>query len=290
MTEPTTDLTRVDLSPERASELTPGTTARRDSNRLTPLDIRHQEFPGRFGGYRRDSVRAFLAQVSDELEALLGEQLRARETRTRLERELEELKASQDEIRRAVVAAEKMSHDLRQNATKESELIVAHATAQGESMLREAQARNVEFEAQHGARMTALEATFHARFADLERDHHQLLLERERVQTERINALERDFNERHTEYTSRLAGARQEYVQFLSGYRALMTSFSDLSARHVLPEDMPLPVSGLPSQHLKGGSRAQHHAQTRELPDAGEAAPEQEGEKDTDLLENHQFL
>lgn len=280
MTDSMTDRTR-----DLPSDLTPGTTARRESGRLTPLDIRHQEFPGRFGGYRRDSVRAFLAQVSDELEALLGEQLRARETRGRLERELEELKASQDEIRRAVVAAEKMSHELRQNASKESELIVAQATAQGESMLREAQARNVEFEAQHGARMTALEATFHARFADLERDHHQLLLERERVQTERINALEREFNERHTELTSRLAGARQEYVQFLSGYRALMTSFSDLSARHVLPEDMPLPVSGLPGQHLKGGGRAQN----RELPGA-DAPSGQEDEKDTALLEGQQFL
>ncbi len=273
-----------DTTRDLPAELTSGVTARRDSNRLTPLDIRHQEFPRRLGGYNRDSVRTFLAQISDELEGLLGEQLRERETRTRLERELEELKASQDQIRRAVVAAEKMGHDMRENATRESELIVAHATAQGEVMMREAQARNVELEAQHGARMTALEATFHSRFADLEREHHQLLLERERVQTERINALEREFNDRHTEYTSRLAGARQEYVQFLGGYRALMASFSELSARHVLPDDLALPTSGLPSQHLKGS------AARRELSEGPDSAAEQDATKDTALLDGHQFL
>lgn len=273
----------TDLPQDLHSDLTPGTTARRDSGKLTPLDIRHHEFPGKlFGGYNRNSVRVFLAQVADDLEGVLGEQLRERETRHRLEREIDELKSSQDAIRRAVVAAEKMSHDLRENATRESELIVAHANAQGESLMRESQSRNVEMEAQHGARMTALEATFHARFADLERDHHQLLLERERVQTERINALERDFNERHNEYVSRLTGARQEYVQFLGGYRALMASFSELSARHVLPEDRPLPTSGLPSQQLKG--------QSKKLPSTSDSGSEKDASKDTDLLDHHQFL
>ncbi|MDV6373352.1 DivIVA domain-containing protein [Deinococcus arenicola] len=274
---------RTDLPQAVYSDLTAGTTARRDSGKLTPLDIRHREFAGRWlGGYNRDSVRLFLAQVADDLEGLLGEQLREREARNRLEREVDELRASQDAIRRAVVAAEKMSHDLRASATRESELLVAQATAQGEGLLRESQSRNVEMEAQYGARMTALEATFHARFADLERDHHQLLLERERVQTERINTLEREFNERNNEYVSRLTGARQEYVQFLGGYRALMASFSELSARHVLPEDRPLPTSGLPGQQLK--------TQGNKLPSTADSGAQKDTVKDTDLLDGHQFL
>jgi cell division initiation protein len=221
-----------------------------NTDKLSPLDIRHQEFPSRFRGYDRASVRAFLAQISDELETLLQGGLQQRERLTVLERELEEQKQVQDEIRRAVMAAERIGHEMRENATRESELLLAQAGAQSDQLLREAQSRNVEMEAQHGARMAALEATFHSRFADLERDHHQLLLERERVQTERINALERAFAQRHAELTSRLAGARQEYVQFLGGYRALMSSFSELSARHVLPEDMALPSSSLPAQNL----------------------------------------
>ena len=80
----------------------------------------------------------------------------------------------------------------------------------------------------------------------MEREHHELIRERERAQAERFAELERAFSERHAELTSRLTAARQEYSQFLSGYRALMSSFTDLSGRHVLSEEAPLPSTPLP--------------------------------------------
>ncbi|MFC4427455.1 DivIVA domain-containing protein [Deinococcus navajonensis] len=221
--------------------------------KLTPLDIRHQDFPSRLGGYDRASVRAFLSQIADQLEDMLQTQHTQSEYLADLERQIEEGRQAEDEIRRAVVAAERIGHELRENAVRESDLLVAQATTQRDSLLREAEARQVELEAQYGARMAALEGAFRTRFAELETQHHQLVLERERLQSERLATLERVYLERHTELTSRLSAARQEYAHFLSGYRALMTSFTELSAQHVLPEGSALATEALPTPPLPQG-------------------------------------
>lgn len=221
--------------------------------KLSPLDIRHQDFPSRLGGYDRGSVRAFLTQIADQLEDMLQTQHTQSEYLQELERQIEEQRQAEDEIRRAVVAAERIGHELRENAVRESDLLVAQATTQRESLLREAEARNVELEAQYGARMAALEGAFRTRFAELETQHHQLVLERERIQAERLASLERSYLERHAELTSRLTAARQEYAHFLSGYRALMASFTELSTHHVLPEGALLPSDALPPSPLPDG-------------------------------------
>jgi cell division initiation protein len=220
--------------------------------KLSPLDIRHHEFPGKFGGYDRLSVRQFLTDVAEELEGVLQERQAMQERTQELERRVEELKTQEDEIRRTLVAAERMGHDLRELATRESEVIVAQANSFRDAIHNDAQARSTELEAAHQSRISALELAFRGRFADLERDQHQLILERERAQAERMADLERVFSDRHSDLTARLASARQEYAQFLSGYRALVSSFGELSTRHILPEESaplerpPLPTLPLP--------------------------------------------
>ncbi|GGN33595.1 DivIVA domain-containing protein [Deinococcus daejeonensis] len=208
--------------------------------KFTPLDVRHQEFPNRMGGYERSSVRAFLNDLADDLETQLQQHQLTLERVTLLEKELEAQRQNEDEIRRAVIAAERISHELRENAAREAELMVAQATTERDGLLRESESRRAELESGHQARLSALEAAFRGRFADLERDHHTLTLERERAQAERLAELERTFSERHADLNARLTAARQEYAQFLSGYRALVASFAELSARHAPPEDAVL--------------------------------------------------
>lgn len=229
---------------------------------LTPLDISHRQFPGRPGGYDRASVRAFLGQVADQLEALLHERQALRARVAELEGELEERRQAEDEIRRAVVAAERIGHDLRENAARQCELMLAEAQAQREAIERDAEARRAELEAAHQARMQELEAAFRGRFADLERDHHQLTLERDRAHAERTVYLERAFHERHAELTARLGAVRSEYTQFVSQYRALVQSFAELSARYLpASDDLTLPSPSLaldvslPSEAEPGGER-----------------------------------
>ncbi|GHF33121.1 cell division initiation protein [Deinococcus metalli] len=216
----------------------------------TPLDIRHQEFPQRFNGYDRHSVRAFLSDLAEEFEMLLQRQQEQQDYLLDLEKQLEERKQHEDEIRRAVVSAERIAHELRENAARESDLLLAQATTQREGVLRDAQSRGAELEARHQARAAALEAAFRTRFAELERRLHDLTLERDRVQAQRLMDLEREFTERHGELTTRLSTARTEYAHFLSAYRSLMSSFAEMSAQHVLPAEAALNAPRLPSHDL----------------------------------------
>ncbi|PNY82343.1 DivIVA domain-containing protein [Deinococcus koreensis] len=218
--------------------------------KFTPLDIRHQEFPQRLGSYQRASVRAYLSDLAEEVEVLLQRQQEQQEYLLALEKQLDERKQHEDEIRRAVIAAERIGHEVRENAVRESQLLISQATTEHEGVMRDAESRRSELEARHQARMSALEASFRTRFAELERQLHDLTLERDRVQAQRLMELEREFNERHVELSGRLAASRLEYAQFLSTYRALMTSFSEMSARHSLPDDLALAAPRLPQHEL----------------------------------------
>lgn len=208
---------------------------------LSPLDIGHQQFRGRALGYDRSGVRAFLGQVADQLEALLHERQVLQGRVGALERELEERRQSEDEIRRAVVAAERIGHDLRENAARQCELMLAQAQTQCDDLLRGAEARAGELEAAHRVRSHELETQYRDRCAELERDHHGLTLERDRAHAERSVYLERAYSERHADLSGRLSAVRTEYAQFVSQYRALMASFMELSARHLATGDELLP-------------------------------------------------
>ena len=240
--------------------------------KFTPLDIRHQEFPLRFGGYQRASVRAYLSDLAEDFEELLQRQQEQQEYLLGLEKQLEDHRQHEDEIRRAVIAAERIGHEVRENAVRESQLLISQATTEHEGVLRGAESRRSELEARHQARMSALEAAFRTRFAELERQLHDLTLERDRVQAQRLMELEREFSERHTELSARLTASRLEYAQFLSTYRALMSSFSEMSARHGLPEETALAAPRLPQHQLLAPPEA--GLPDPGLPDPAEPRPE----------------
>lgn len=210
--------------------------------KLTPLDVTQQTFPTRMGGYDRAAVQAFLSDIGTALEDLLREKQQNEAQIAALSAELAEKKAQEEEIRRVIVAAERIAHDMKENAIRETELMLAQAHAQVQDMHRAQEVRSAQLETEHQSRVYALEIAFRSRFTDLEREQHGLTLSRERQHAERTALLEQQFSDRYLELQSRMTAARQEYTQFLNGYRALVASFADLSQRHTLPEDAPLPI------------------------------------------------
>ncbi|MEZ0347046.1 MAG: DivIVA domain-containing protein [Thermus sp.] len=105
---------------------------------LTPLDVRYQEFPTGLRGYRKEAVRGYLARVAEVMEALIQENEALREKVRSLEEEALRLKEAEGELRRAVVAAEKIARELKAQAEKEAELIRKEAQAAKEQVVREA--------------------------------------------------------------------------------------------------------------------------------------------------------
>lgn len=110
-----------------------------ESFHLTPLDVRRYEFGRTLRGYDPERVDQFRDEVADELERL-----------TRLNQELEakargfheQLKAFRDRdkaLNDALVHAQQLRAEIREQAERESQLTVREAQAQAEKLLAAAQ-------------------------------------------------------------------------------------------------------------------------------------------------------
>ena len=95
--------------------------------RLSPLDIQHMEFEKGVSGYRRAQVRGFLERVAAEREELLKELQSARDQLAEQQRRIEALESAEADLRQAVVAAERIGNQMRENARQEARLIVEQA-------------------------------------------------------------------------------------------------------------------------------------------------------------------
>lgn len=95
--------------------------------RLSPLDIEHMEFPRGASGYQRRHVRDFLQRVAEDVSELLRDmqlmQAELDSARTRVA----ELQSAEAELQRAVIAAERIGNELKENAKREAKVIVAEA-------------------------------------------------------------------------------------------------------------------------------------------------------------------
>ena len=95
--------------------------------RITPLDIRKQEFRKTMRGLDTDEVYAFLGTVADEYEAVLSDNKRLREHIVQLEDRLKEFKSMETNLRNTLMTAEKVTAEAKENARREADLIVRGA-------------------------------------------------------------------------------------------------------------------------------------------------------------------
>jgi DivIVA domain-containing protein len=105
---------------------------------LTPLAVRSQEFARAFRGYDRTQVDEFKMAISEELERLLRERAQHEE---RLRSAQEQLRAYQDRERamnEALVAAQQLRVDSREQAEREAELVLREARTEAERIMERA--------------------------------------------------------------------------------------------------------------------------------------------------------
>jgi DivIVA domain-containing protein len=95
--------------------------------RLSPLDVRHMEFDRGAMGYRHRAVREFLERLADEFEDLLREVQTLRDRVAKREAVIEELRATEAELKRAVVAAERIGNEMKEQARREADAITREA-------------------------------------------------------------------------------------------------------------------------------------------------------------------
>ncbi len=100
--------------------------------RVTPLDIRKQEFKKVMRGFDAEEVNAFLNTIADEYEAVLSDNRNLRERLVALEERLNEFKAIETNLRNTLLTAEKLTQEAKENARREASLLIREAEMEAE--------------------------------------------------------------------------------------------------------------------------------------------------------------
>ena len=108
---------------------------------LTPLDIQQQKFRTRFRGFDAQEVDNFLEQMADAFEALLKENENLKEEISRFQLEIQGYRNREDSFKRALLNSQKVIEQMKDNAQKSAELIIAEAEVKAEKILNKAHNR-----------------------------------------------------------------------------------------------------------------------------------------------------
>ncbi len=107
--------------------------------RITPIEIQQQQFKTRMFGYDTAAVDQFLELLADELERLLSHNNELKEKLARANSSLEQLRERETALQQTLLAAQLVTEELKENARKEAEIMMAEAHIEGERIIRSAE-------------------------------------------------------------------------------------------------------------------------------------------------------
>ncbi len=108
--------------------------------KITPLDIQQQQFKGKMlGGLDPNDVDAFLQLVSQEMESLIRENEELKEQTRKAALQVDEMAQREANLRETMLAAQKISEEMKSNAQKEANLLISEAELKGERILAAAE-------------------------------------------------------------------------------------------------------------------------------------------------------
>ena len=111
-----------------------------ESFHLTPLDVRRFEFAGALRGYDKAKVDQFRDQVADELERVTRANQELDAKAKGLAEQLKQFKDRDKALNDALVSAQQLRAEIREQADRESQLILREARAEGDRLLDQARA------------------------------------------------------------------------------------------------------------------------------------------------------
>ena len=114
--------------------------------KITPLDIQQQQFRVKFRGFDMVEVDNFLDLVANEWEELLRENNRLKEEDHQKAERIEELKGAERELRNALVSAQQICEEIKNNARKEGDLIIEEARGNARKIIEAAQTQAIQLQ------------------------------------------------------------------------------------------------------------------------------------------------
>ncbi|MBT0662760.1 DivIVA domain-containing protein [Geobacter pelophilus] len=116
---------------------------------ISPLDIQQQQFKGKMiGGLDPDDVDAFLQQISQEMERLIRENTELKDQCRKSAAEMDELRQRETNLRETMLAAQKITEEMKANAQKEATLLISEAEIKAERILADAENRLLQLNTQ----------------------------------------------------------------------------------------------------------------------------------------------
>jgi len=110
--------------------------------RLTPMDIREQQFSAGFRGYDKEDVHSFLELAAEALESSVKKTMMLEEKLKKMSRQLGEHEKREALLKKAITTAQSISGTIKENAAKEAKLIVSEARIKAEQLIKEAHQRS----------------------------------------------------------------------------------------------------------------------------------------------------
>jgi cell division initiation protein len=108
--------------------------------KITPIDIQQQQFKGKmFNGLDPDDVDAFLQTVAGEMENLVRENNELKEMQARHNREMAEISEKEKDLREAMLSAQRVIDEMKNNAQKEAALIIGEAELKAERIVADSE-------------------------------------------------------------------------------------------------------------------------------------------------------
>ena len=108
---------------------------------ITPLDIQQQKFKTRIRGFDVREVDAFLEQMANVFESRQRTHKDMQEEVRRLELEIQGYRKREETFKRALLNSQKVLDQMKDNARKSAELIIAEAEVKAEKILNNAHNR-----------------------------------------------------------------------------------------------------------------------------------------------------
>ncbi|UOQ47943.1 DivIVA domain-containing protein [Gracilibacillus caseinilyticus] len=105
---------------------------------LTPLDIHNKEFARGFRGYDEDDVNEFLDQVIKDYETVIREKKELNEKVDHLNEKLSHFSNIESTLNKSILVAQETAEEVKENAKKESKLIIKEAEKNADRIINEA--------------------------------------------------------------------------------------------------------------------------------------------------------
>jgi cell division initiation protein len=109
--------------------------------KMTPLEIQQQQFKVRFRGFDVREVDHFLERVADSVADLREENKQLHEEQRRFKMELQGYKEREETFKRAMFNSQTVLEQMKDNARKSADIIIADAETKAEKILNRAHSR-----------------------------------------------------------------------------------------------------------------------------------------------------